>query len=176
MAGFDLFRRMYDLFSRQRLILFAASAACIIASILLLRTIRLSEDVKSMLPDNQSAFTEDFDLLQHTPFMHKIIINLRHKSGGDIKQTIETADRLSVAMIRPYFTRVISGPATDQGSDIYDWLIKALPDLANEKDLQEIKTGLTQRHIREQLTEDYNSLFSPEGWYLKNFIKTDPLI
>jgi uncharacterized protein len=175
MAGFDLFRRIYDLFSRHRLILFAASAACIIASILLLRTIRLSEDVKSMLPDNQSAFTEDFDLLQHTPFMHKIIINLRHKSGGDIKQTIETADRLSVAMTRPYFTRVISGPATDQGSDIYDWLIKVLPDLANEKDLQEIKTGLTPLHIREQLTEDYNSLFSPEGWYLKNFIKTDPL-
>jgi uncharacterized protein len=175
MAGFNLFRQMYNFFSRHRLILFAASAACIIASALLIRNITLSEDVKAMLPDNQSSFTEDFDLLQHTPFMHKIIINLRDKSGGDVKQTIEIADRLSEAMTSPYFTRVITGPATDQGSDIYDWLIKALPDLTNEKDLQEIKPHLTQQHIKEQLTEDYNSLLSPEGWYLKNFIKTDPL-
>jgi uncharacterized protein len=175
MAGFDLFRRMYDFFSRHRLILFAASAACIIASILLLRSIRLSEDIKSMLPDNQADFTVDFDLLQHTPFMHKIIINLKDKFGGDIKQTIEAADRLAGAMTRPYFTRVLSGPAIDQGSDIYNRLIKALPDLANEKDLAELKSSLTPQHIKDQLTEDYNSLFSPEGWYLKNFIKTDPL-
>jgi uncharacterized protein len=175
MAGFNLFRRMYDFFARHRPILFAASAVCIIASALLIRNIRLSEDVKSMLPDNQADFSIDFDLLQHTPFMHKIIINLRDSSSGDIKQTIEAADRLGKAMTPPYFTRVITGPATGQGADIYNWLIKSLPGLANEKDLAEIKPSLTPERIREQLTEDYNSLFSPEGWYLKNFIKTDPL-
>jgi len=175
MFGFDIFRHLYNFFLKRRLILYTVTAGIIVLSIVSLKDIQLSEDIKSMLPDNQRDFTVDFELLQHTPFMHKIIINLKDKSKGDIKDLTEVADRLADAMKPPFFTRVVTGPAINQDMDLYNWLIKTLPDLATDKDLEDIKSDLTTEHIRNQLTDNYNSLFSPEGWFIKNFIKTDPL-
>ncbi len=175
MSGYDIFRHFYTFFSRRRLMLFIVAAVIIALSIVSIRNIKISEDIKSMLPDNQRDFTADFELLQHTPFMHKIIINLKDKSNGDIKDLTEVADRLAAAMTPPLFTKVVTGPSINQDMDLYNWMIKALPNLATDEDLEIIKSGLTTGHIRDQLTDYYNSLFSPEGWFTKNFITTDPL-
>jgi len=175
MSGFDIFRRIYIFFSRRRTALFLASAAIVIMSIVSLRYIRLSEDIKSMLPDNRRDFSVDFELLQHAPFTHKVIINLKAAFNGEISEVIETADRLAEAMKPPYFTAVVTGPADNQDMDIYNWLIRNLPNLATVKDLEGVSANLTTENIREQLTDYYRTLFSPEGWFLKNFIKSDPL-
>jgi predicted exporter len=175
MSGFDFFGHLYNLISRHRLVLFLVAAAIIVLSIMFLSGIQLSEDIKSMLPDNQKDFKVDFELLQRMPFMHKVIINLKSKSKGDVKELIEVADRLAKAMTPPFFTRVITGPEINQDMDIYNWLIRNLPNLSTDKDLEDIESELTRGRIRDQLTDNYNSLFSPEGWFLKNFIKIDPL-
>lgn len=176
MSGFNLFSHLYSLLSRRRTALFLAAGAVIILSMILLRDIRLSEDIKSMLPDNQEAFSLDFELLQHAPFTRKIIINLRDTSSkGDTDRLIDTADRLAGAMTPPFFTRVVTGPSISQDTDLYDWLITNLPNLVTQEDLEEINRGLTKEQIRDQLVEDYDSLFSPEGWFLKGFISSDPL-
>jgi len=175
MSGFDIFRHLYNLFLRRRLALFLVAAALIIISVASLKYIRLSEDIKSMLPDNRKDFSIDYELLQHAPFTRKIIINLKIASGGDVGELIRVADHLADAMTPPFFTRVIAGPAVSQDMDIYNWLIKNLPNLATDKDLEGIKADLTTENIRNQLSDDYNSLFSHEGWYLKNYIKSDPL-
>ena len=175
MIGFDVFRHFYNFFSRRRLILFIVAAAVIALSLISLKYIKLSEDIKSLLPDSRQDFTIDFELLQHTPFMHKIIINLKEKSGNNTKELIDVSGRLANAMTRPFFTHVITGPEINQDTDIYNWLIKNSPNLVTDKDLEDIESRLTTGHIRDQLTENYNSLFSLEGWFLKNFIQTDPL-
>ena len=175
MSWFNIFRHLYNYFSGRRPALFLVAAAIIILSVVFLKYIRLSEDIKSMLPDNQKEFSIDFELLQHAPFTRKIIINLKDNSNGDFTELAEMADRLANAMTPPLFTRVITGPTINQDMDIYNWLIRNLPNLATDNDLEEIKAGLTTEHIRDQLTDDYDSLFSPEGWFLKDFIKTDPL-
>jgi uncharacterized protein len=175
MPGIDIFRHLYNFFSRRRPMLFTVAAVIIVLSLISLKDIQLSEDIKSMLPDNKKDFTADFELLQHTPFMHKVIINLKDKSNGDIKDLTEVADRLGEAMKPPYFSRVITGPTVKQDMNIYNWVISALPNLLTANDLDDIKSNLTEGKIRDQLTENYDSLFSPEGWFLKNFIKVDPL-
>lgn len=175
MSGFDLFSHIYTFFSRRRPVLFLLSAVIIIMSIAILKDIKLSEDIKSMLPDNRPEFSADFELLQHTPFMHKIIINLKDKSGGDVKGLTDVADRLGAAMAAPFFTRVVTGPEINQDMDLYNWLITNLPNLMSDEDLEEVRAELTTDNIHDQLADNYNSLFSPEGWFLKNYIKTDPL-
>ena len=175
MSGFGIFRHVYTLFSRHRLMLFLLAAVIIISSIVTLQSIHISEDIKSMLPDNQADFSLDFELLQHTPFMHKIIINLKHTSKGDVNELTMVADHLAKAMTPPFFTRVVIGPAINQDMDLYDWLIRNLPNITVDNDLEAIKADLTTEHIRNQLTDNYDSLFSPEGLFLKNYIKTDPL-
>jgi predicted exporter len=174
-SWFNIFRHLYNYFSGRRAALFLVAAAIIILSGVSLKYIRLSEDIKSMLPDNQKEFSVDFELLQHAPFTRKIIINLKDNSNGDFTELAGIADRLANAMTPQLFTGVVTGPTINQDMDIYNWLIRNLPNLATDKDLEDINNVLTTQNIREQLTDNYNSLFSPEGWFLKEFIKTDPL-
>jgi len=175
MSGFDIFRRIYNLFARRRPVLFLAAAAIVIISVVSLRYIRISEDIRSMLPDNRKEFSLNFELLQRAPFTRKIVINLKDVSGDDVGSLINAADRLAEAMTPPFFTAVVTGPAVNQDMDIYNWLIRNLPNLATGQDLEEISANLTTEKIGEQLADDYNSLFSPEGWFLKGFVRSDPL-
>jgi uncharacterized protein len=175
MSGFDIFRHIYVFLSRRRTALFLAAAVIVVISVISLRYIRLSEDIKSMLPDNRKDFSINFELLQNAPFTRKVIINLKGASDGEIRELADVADRLAEAMTPPYFTRVVTGPAINQDMDIYNWLIRNLPNLTTDKDLADINANLTTENIRDQLSDDYNSLFSPEGWFLKGFIKSDPL-
>jgi len=176
MSGLNIFSHLYNILSKRRASLFLFAAAVVILSVVSLRGIRVSEDIRSMLPDNQEDFSRDFELLQHAPFTRKIIINLEDISGeGNVERLIDAADRLAAIMTPPFFTRVITGPSSTRDMDIYDWIIGNLPNIVTARDLEEIKGVFTREGIRKRLAEDHESLFSPEGWFLKNFISTDPL-
>lgn len=176
MPGFNIFGHLYNILSKRRAAFFLFAAGVVILSVVSLGGIRVSEDIKSMLPDNQKDFSLDYELLQHAPFTRKIVINLKDISDqGNVGGLIQAADRLAEAMTPPFFTRVITGPTITRDTDIYDWVIGNLPNLVNGKDLEEMDAVLTRDKIRNRLAEGHDRLFSPEGWFLKSFIRTDPL-
>jgi predicted exporter len=173
MTLFDIFRIAYHFFLKRRWMLYGATIAVVGWSIWAFKDIRISGDIKSMLPDDQSDIAVDFELLRNSPFTHKIIINLNDRDGN--AQLIEIADRLVEAMTPPLFSRVITGPSTDLGMDFIFWIIHVLPNLATPEDLERVLPNLTRDRIHNRLKEDYDQLLSFEGWFIKDLIREDPL-
>ncbi|MBN1905681.1 MAG: MMPL family transporter [Deltaproteobacteria bacterium] len=176
MGLFDIFGQIYLFFSKRRQALFVISALVILLSLFYLTKIRFSEDIKSLLPDSREDFLLEFNLLQQTPFMHKVIINLRERSGADKEGLTDAADDLAKAIsASQYFTSVTSGPVSDQNFDIYTFIVKSIPNLITRNDLEEIRGWLTPGHVHEKLLERYTGLFSPEGSMMIDDIRLDPL-
>lgn len=173
---FGIFRFLYLFFSKRRPVLFICASIIILISLLSLGKIRLSEDIKSLLPDSRTDFLLEFNLLQQTPFMHKVIINLKSASSDNIDNLIETADKLSEAIASsPYITNVTTGPVSNRDVDLYRFILKILPNIATEDDLKKISEILTEDYIGEQLMDGYSGLFMPEGSLITEYFRLDPL-
>ncbi len=176
MGSFDIFRHLYLFFSKKRVILFLCTGIIIALGFYYIGKIKLSEDIKSLLPDNRDDFLLEFNLLQKTPFMHKIIINLKDESFESREDLSNIADEFGKNILSsPFITSVMTGPVEDRNLDLYSFIIKSLPNLVNADDLEKIKTGLTDENIRELLTEKYSRLFAPEGALLVEDFRIDPL-
>ncbi len=176
MGFFGIFRHLYLFFSTRRTILFIFSALLILSSFLYLTKIKLSEDIKSLLPDSRSDFLLEFNLLQQTPFMHKVIINLKDPSAKHGEELSDIADTLAEAVSEsPFITNVTTGPVSNQDADIYDFILNILPNLTSEDDLLEIKKILTDEYVKDQLDEGYSALFLPEGSLLTQYFRLDPV-
>ena len=176
MDFFGIFRHLYLFFSKRRPVLFVVTSLIIVFSLFSLSRIRLSEDIKSLLPDNRGDFLLEFNLLQKTPFMHKVIINLRDRTGKNKDSLAEIADRFAEGISSSsLIAHVTTGPVSNQNVDIYNFIIKSIPDLITENDLEKIKDELNAENIHNKLTEKYSGLFSPEGALLVEDIRVDPL-
>ena len=158
---------------KRRWILYGVTIAIVAWSIWAFRDIQISEDIRSMLPDDQSDIAVDFDLLRNSPFTHKIIINL--KGGESDADLIETADRMAEVMTPPLFNRVVTGPTTDLGMDFFSWILQVLPNLTTPEDLERVLPELAPDRIHNRLRDDYERLLSLEGWFIKQLVRKDPL-
>ena len=86
---------LYLFFSQHRLMVFAATVASIIISIIAFAHLNLSENIDSMLPDNKTDTALDFKLLQQAPFSRKVVINLKKGANGNENELMEAGDRLA---------------------------------------------------------------------------------
>ena len=176
MGFFGIFRYLYLFLSKRRPLLFTCTSIIILISFMYLGKIKLSEDIKSLLPDSRMDFLLEFNLLQQTPFMHKVIINLKSNSPESRDNLIETADKLAGSMASsPFITHVTTGPVSNQNVDLYRFILKILPNLTTEDDLNKIRETLTEDYVREQLMEGYSALFMPEGSLMTEYFRLDPL-
>jgi uncharacterized protein len=176
MGFFEIFRHLYNFFAKRRTALFICTGLLLVLSFFYLTKIRLSEDIRSLLPDNNSNFLLEFNLLQKTPFMHKVIINLKAQSVKDKEHLIDYADELKKGMLKsPYITGVTSGPVDNLELDIFSFIIKSLPNLIDGEDLNKIYKMLNDTNINQQLSEKFSALFSPEGSMLIEDLQQDPL-
>jgi uncharacterized protein len=177
MGLFEIFRHLYVYLEKRRTALFIGTGLVILLSFIYLGKIRLSEDIRSLLPDSNSDFLLEFNLLQKTPFMHKVIINLKESSSpGNSMRLMDIADEFKKGILSSSFiTGVTSGPLENQELDIIGFIIKSLPNLITPDDLDGIRADLNERHIHDLLTEKYSALFSPEGSMLAEDIRIDPV-
>jgi uncharacterized protein len=173
---FELFRHLYIYLSKRRTALFICTVLLIILSSFYLTKLKLSEDIRSLLPDNNNDFLQEFNLLQKTPFMHKVIINLKAGSLKDKERMIDYADEFKKGMLTSsYITGVTSGPVENLELDIIGFIIKSFPNLITGEDLNKIGKMLNDTFINTQLTQKYSALFSPEGSMLVEDLRSDPL-
>jgi len=176
MDFFGIFRHLYLFFSKRRPALFVIISLIIAFSLFSLSRIKLSEDIKSLLPDNRTDFLLEFNLLQQTPFMHKVIINLRDRSGKNKDSLTDTSDAFAQGIKSSSFiTHVTTGPVSNQDMDIYSFIVKSIPNLITMNDLEKIKTEMNAEYVHEKLLEKYSGLFSPEGSLLVEDLRVDPL-
>ncbi len=174
-AFFSVFSSLYGYLARRRLLLYCATFAVIILAAFILRNIKMNEDIKPLLPDDRSEAAKDFTLLQKAPFSDKILINLKGDPGTGRKELTNAADMLSRAMTPPYFTRAVTGPAIASDEKLPQWLMNTLPNTFTAKDMAAAQKALTPGEVRSRLQNVYKQLTSPEGWFIKPILQTDPL-
>ena len=172
---FNLLISLFNLFSSQRKILLIFTSLLTIVSIILFSRIKIDQSIEAMLPDNDPVLAKEFALLQKSPFLQKIFINLRRDEQTDIEALIQVADKLAAAMRPPFFNKVITGPQQEDGPDFIVWLLQNLPELITEEDVREIQNRISDEYIESAIRNDYLTLLSPKGWGLKKIIQIDPL-
>lgn len=169
-----LFASLYRFFAPRRrwlvggLLLLLASGA--VAS----RGMRLEEDIAAMLPDDASAVARDFRLLQQAPFSRKLVISLDGGAGVDAAALIQAVDKFAAALPAELFSRVVSGPDSAAGPQLLPQMARLLPSLADARDRAAL-LDLDEYAVRERLADSYTRLLSPEGWGMKELVRSDPL-
>jgi predicted exporter len=166
---------LYNYFSPQKPIIYAATLATVMVSIVAFYNLNVHEDIRSMLPDDKSDAALNFKLLQQAPFSRKVIINLKggaHTPGSDL---IDAVDRLALSMTPPFFSRVVTGPGESMSLEFIPWLVKAGPNLFTDQDLEKIEQKLTTEYIRRSLKGLYTKLLTAEGSAMKGLFQIDPL-
>jgi len=174
-GAYALFSLLYNFFSRHRIVLYAVTLAIVGGSMAAFTRVDLQENIQSMLPDDHSDVAIQFRLLEHAPFARKVFVNLNGPPGTSSRDLIEAGDRLAKSMNPPIFSHVVSSPLLGSGMGTFSWLMKVLPNLVTPQDMLKIETRLTPEKIRTRLSEIYDQLLSPEGWWMKHLVQSDPL-
>ncbi len=166
---------LYLFFSQHRSMVFVATLASIIVSVITFAHLNLNENIESMLPDNKTNTAFNFKLLQQAPFSRKVVINLKKGANGSENELMEAADRLAQAMTPPFFTHVVSGTGESLNLEFLLWMINAYPSLFAEADINKIQEKLAAATVSQKLKELYAKLLSPEGLGMKRLFQVDPL-
>lgn len=172
---FSLFSFFYRVISHRRIFLYLFTAAIIIVSALILKNIKMNEDIAPLLPDGQNEAARDFALLRKAPFSGKILVNLQGGADTDKNDLVNAADMLVQAMTGSYFTEAIAGPVLPAHERTLEWLTGSIPGTFTENDMITIKKKLTLESVRATLQKSRIELASPEGWFLKPLLQSDPL-
>ena len=170
-----LFISFFDTLSRHRIILYSLTCAILLTSVLVLKRITLTEDIRPMLPDRDPEVTADFSLLQKAPFLQKVLINLRVGPEAPVSDAIIAADRITQALVPPYFSRALSGPETIKPNEFYAWLTRSLPSLVSVEDITTMEGFINPEGVKKNLVDIFRRLQTPEGWAMKSLFQEDPL-
>jgi uncharacterized protein len=173
--GFDLVGVLYRCLERHRPILFTVTILVITASVFVIRSGSMNEDITAMLPDGKSEVAADFALLQQAPLSKKGIVSLSAAPGIDTEVLLQATDRLAASMKPPFFLKTVFGPDVARGSDTITPLLAALPAIVTAKDLKAFEESLTKETIRTRLAEISAEIQSPAGWAMKDVFQADPL-
>jgi predicted exporter len=172
---FSIFSSLYYFFARRRLLLYGATFVVIVMAALILRNIKMDEDIQPLLPDGQSVAAKDFALLQKAPFANKVLVNLKGSEYTSKKELTDAADLLRQAMSGPYFTLAVTGPTLTSDEKFPAWLMNALPNTFTGEDVARTQKVLTPEDVRSRLHNAHRQLTSPEGWFMKPLLQADPL-
>jgi predicted exporter len=172
---YGLLAKTFEFFARRRILLYALIVAVVASSSLVLRSIKLSEDIQPLIPSGSSDAALDFRFLQQAPFIQKVVFNIRAETGTDRKGLIEAADKLAGALKSPYYSRVVSGPGVTDPEILISWVLRATPSLMTGADMQKMEGLLTPKAVNDRLADIKRKLDSPEGWIMKSLFREDPL-
>jgi predicted exporter len=174
----------YNFWQKRRWLLFCFVILILSIAGLYVFNIPLSQDIKSMLPDKNKRFQEDFELFSYAPFARNILISLEvsdspnqtsspQESSADL--LIQTADKITELLKPPYFVQVVSGITQSQKLTLFKWMYDNLPCLLAESDIERLREQISPAAINRQLQENVKILYSPDSVVLRDLILQDPL-
>lgn len=174
----------YDFWHKRRWLLISLVVLTLSMAGLYSIHIPLSHDIKSMLPDKDKRFREDFELFSYAPFARNILISLEVADIQDQKPPLgdlsadsltQAADKIMGSLKPPFFVQAVSGISQSQKLKLFNWMYDRLPCLVNKADIAFLKDEISPASIDHQLQENIRVLHSPESIVLKQLILKDPL-
>ncbi len=142
--------------------------------------IELGHDIKSMLPDKDEGFREDFELFSYAPFARNILISLeasgiQDQNAFSVESLTQAADKITESLKGPFFVQAISGISQAEKLELFNWMYDRLPCLFNESDIALLAEEISPVSIGRRLEENIRLLHSLESVVLKKLILQDPL-
>jgi predicted exporter len=144
------------------------------AAVWRLSTLRFSEDVRLMIPDNP-GLQQQFELLRSAPFSRRILVSLHAEDDAlPPGRLTDVADAVCGRLQAAPFRAAISGPPAGDPAAPVTLLLEHLPGYFTEDIAAAVTARSTDGALRLRVEEWYRRLLSPEGWGIKERLRRDP--
>lgn len=171
----SLFLRVFRTLERRRGLVLGLLIAVLATSFISLRNIQFDNTLDLMLPANSPA-KRMLAFLRNANFSNKVIISLENKAAATSHEKLfETADRIAASLKPPLVTKVIKGMSTPDLMTDAGFFLSHVPQILRSNDLATIDAQLTPAGIDEALKQRYMQLLRPEGMFMAQAIRSDPL-
>lgn len=169
------FLRVFQMLERRRGLVLGLLIAVLALSFFSLRRLQFDNTLDMMLPADSPA-KRMMAFLRDANLSNKVIISLENRDASASREKLfEAVDRIAVSLAPPLVTRVIKGvSAPDLMSDAGFFLARA-SQILNSNDLAAIDARLTPSGIDEALKQRYMQLLKPEGMFMAQAVRYDPL-
>ncbi|MDB5228962.1 MAG: methyltransferase protein [Bacteroidota bacterium] len=175
----SIFISIYRLLKGRLPVTISLFAGCIVVMLLIASKVELKEDVIQMLPEEKSN-KNAYEFLQSSKFTERIIVSISAKDTNSVipDSLVQFADAFVEQVNTKLRTDIKSIDYTASDSlfrEVLTVIDNNLPVFLDDKDYAAIDSSLTNQAISQKLNYNFQTLTSPAGLALKNFIIRDPL-
>lgn len=136
--------------------------------------LRIDSSLEPLLPEhNQARQTVLF--LRDSTFADKAVLWFQLTGNGSVWDLIAAADATEKRLDPKLITRVIQPPSESSALDEAIGLLDHAGELLNENDLADLQKAAAPDALRKRMREVYMQLVKPEGSFLRQIIRRDPL-
>lgn len=128
-----------------------------------------------ILPQNE-VIVRSMDFFRNADIAGKVIVSLeltsQEKNTGDL---IREIDKLAGAIDKNFFREITIGISRSEFTKDMDVMFKNLPSILSESDLAQIDSWMNRDYISKKLHDAYLQLLKPEGIFMNQMLRSDPL-
>ncbi len=171
----SFFSNMLAFFTLRKWILGLVLAGSVLVCLTVLQNISITENIDSMLPDDDSDTAQDFSWLSRSPFFSRVLVVLEGGPGTTPERLRLVAENIASKAGPPWF-RPANEASTDlEPGEAVEYLLNMLPALLKESDLKRIRNKLAPEYVRRSLQKARHDLSGLEGLGMKQIVQIDPL-
>lgn len=171
---------LYKLFESRKAVFYTLLIFLLITFVFLAIRLVLKEDLAAFIPKDEKL-KKYRNVVQNLKANDRIIVNVSLKDSGSTDPDVltEYAEALSEKLRNNFDTtwiREIRYKVDEEtASGVFDLLYSDLPYYLEEKDYAQIQSNLSDSAVYHKLKSNYETILSPEGTVLKNYLIQDPL-
>ena len=169
------FSRLFNVLLPRNKAVGAVLAGCLIASMIFLTGLELTENIESMLPDHASEAAEDLGLLSKAPFLSRVLVIVEAGPDNSRESLVSAAKRIQKAAGPPWFRALSPDPEQPSPERAIEHLLDILPSLIKPEDLDKIEAMITPEAVSHSLEQAWLDLTGLQGLGMKKIIRADPL-
>ena len=138
--------------------------------------IRFEEDITQIIPKSEKSDLTT-KAIRQINFSDKITVLIEKKDKGSLDDLLSVAQQLSDTLsLDTTHVKEVSGQFESQDmSAVYDFVYDNIPLFLEANDYDSLATKISKKYIQEKAKSNYETLMSPSGFVLGEFIQKDPL-
>lgn len=136
--------------------------------------LRVDSSLEPLLPEHSEA-RQTVLFLRDSSFASKVILWFRLRDSGSISDLYQAADLAEKELDPTLIRRVIHPPQEADAMDDAIGLLDRAGELLNADDLKELENATAPDALRKRMRECFMQLARPEGSFMQQIIRKDPL-
>jgi predicted exporter len=136
--------------------------------------LRIDSSLEPLLPENSQA-RQTVLFLRDSSFAANAVLWFRLAGDGTVADLIAAADATEKRLDSHLIARVIRAPSESSAVDQAIGLLDHAGELLNQDDLADLQNTTTPAALKKRMREVYVQLVKPEGAFLQQIIRRDPL-